>query len=94
MLPPVASSDMPAPAPPQLTGLLERAPASFTAMKRATLCRRLSKTCGGQDRVGQAWEVVPVDGFVNTDFAVPDESALICEPTAERGRGEQIASGS
>lgn len=79
----------------ELTGLLERAPRIVHRYEGGRITSPLLKDVRPGDRLlVKPGEIVPVDGFVNGDYAVLDESALTGEPNpAERSRGEQIASG-
>ena len=79
----------------ELTGLLERAPRVVHRYEDGNITSPgLEDVRPGDLLLVKPGEIVPVDGFVNTEFAVLDESALTGEPNpAERTRGEQIASG-
>ncbi len=79
----------------ELTGLLERAPRVVHRYQGGDIVSPpLDDVRPGDLLLVKPGEIVPVDGFINSEFAVLDESALTGEPNpAERVRGEQIASG-
>jgi len=79
----------------ELTGLLERAPRVVHRYQDGDITSpSLEDVRPGDLLLVKPGEIVPVDGFINSEFAVLDESALTGEPNpAERVRGEQIASG-
>lgn len=79
----------------ELTGLLERAPRVVHRYEKDSITSPpLQDVRPGDRLLVKPGEIVPVDGFVYSDFAVLDESALTGEPNpSERSRGEQIASG-